>query len=340
MPHEIKDKSQLQITLGFSVHRPEMVPLTFALMQRHDALFLEEPPSADFNDMLQGAVSIDDYLMPLDVEYPEFSRRMCRRLRKLHTEGKVIVQVEPFLEVLLGIHDFFAEGHAPEDLPKDSLQYPVYLAERKATGALLTYYQAAVSGSFEETIAAIIKFARLDAARFRLRDSLRVQELVPLIEKYPSAYIEAGAIHYQLGQLLRQKLPKQTRVRPVFLADFALKKLDKLSIAALTQRMGNVSALPEELTDKILGAYHQFIEAYLNVLRQKENKPMDWFPRTLSIDPELADGMRHFYSDYQHITRKFFKLNQKLDRLREDHNDNRSKRFQDRIDEIFKLCAE
>ena len=117
-------------------------------------------------------------------------------------------------------------------------------------------------------------------------------------------------------------------------------ELDKLSTAALTQRMGNISALPEELREKILAAYHQFIEAYLNVLRQKENKPTDWFPRTLSIDPELADGMRHFYSDYQHITRKFFKLNQKLDRLREDHNDNRSKRFQDRIDEIFKLCAE
>jgi len=213
--------------LGFSVHRPEMVPLTFSLMQRHDAIFLEEPPSADFSDMLQGAVSIDDYLRPLDMEYPEFSRRMCCRLRKLHTEGKVIVQVEPFLEVLLGIHDFFAEGHTPGDLPKDAIEYPVYLAERNATGALLAYYQSAVLGSFEETLAAIIEFARLDAARFRLRDSLRAQALAPLIRKNPSAYIEAGVIHYQLWQLLRQKLPKQTRVMPVFLADFALKKLKK-----------------------------------------------------------------------------------------------------------------
>ena len=118
------------------------------------------------------------------------------------------------------------------------------------------------------------------------------------------------------------------------------KELDKLSIAALTQRMGNLSALPEELTNKILGAYHQFIEAYLNVLRQKEHKPMDWFPQTLSTDPELADGMRHFYSDYQHITRKFFELNHKLDRLREVENDNQSKLFQDRIEEIFELFAE
>jgi len=117
-------------------------------------------------------------------------------------------------------------------------------------------------------------------------------------------------------------------------------ELDKLSIAALTQRMGNISALPEELADKILGAYHQFIEAYLNVLRQKENKPMDWFPRTLSIDPELADSMRHFFSDYQHITRKFFKLNQMLDRLQKIDRNNQSELFQESIDEILDLWAE
>jgi hypothetical protein len=204
-----------------------MVPLTVALMQRNDAIFLEEPPSADFSDMLQGTLSIDDYLMPLDVECPEFSRQMCRRLRKLHTEGKVIEQVEPFLEILLGIHDFFAAGHAPADLRKDTIEYPVYLAERNATRALLAYYQTVVGGSFEETLAAIIKFARADAARFRLRDSLRAQALMTLIGKYPSAYIEAGVIHYQLWQLLRHKLPRQTRVIPVFLADFALKTLKK-----------------------------------------------------------------------------------------------------------------
>ena len=196
-------------------------------MQQHDAIFLEEPPESDFRQMLRGSVTIDDYLMPLDVEYPEFSRGMCRLLRKLHAEGKKIFQVEPFLEALLAVHDFFAGGHVPDDLPKDSLEYPVYLAERRATKALLDYYQVAIKGSFEETLAAIIRFARVDAARFRLRDSLRAQALAPLIRKYPSAYIEAGVIHYQLWQLLCQKLPKQTRVMPVFLADFALKKLEK-----------------------------------------------------------------------------------------------------------------
>jgi hypothetical protein len=114
-------------------------------------------------------------------------------------------------------------------------------------------------------------------------------------------------------------------------------ELDKICIAALIRRMGDITAWPDNFTMEVLRVYHLFIEGYLNVLRQKENKPMDWFPNTLSIDSDLADGMRHFYSDYQHITRKFFELNHKLDRLQEVENDNQSKLFQDRIEEICEL---
>ena len=214
-----------QATLGFSVHRPEMIPLISDLMQRHDALFLEEPPTADFRQMLQGLVPVDDYLIPLDVEYPEFSLRMCRLLRELHRKGKKIFQVEPFIESLLAIHEFFAEGHGPGELNKDSLQHPVYLAERNATAALLAYYRTVMYESFDKTIAAIKQFARMDAARFRLRDSLRAQELATLIGKYSSSYVEAGVIHYPLWRLLRQQVSSQIRVRPVFLADAALKTM-------------------------------------------------------------------------------------------------------------------
>jgi hypothetical protein len=201
-----------------------MIPLMDDWMRKHDAIFLEEPPESNFLPMLQGSIAIDDYLTPLDVEYPEFSSRMCRLLRNLHAAGKKIYQVEPFLQVLVGIHHFFAEGHLPAELAKDSIEYPVYQVERKATGSLLAYYQTAIGGSFEETLSSIINFARADAARFRLRDSLRAQALAPLIVRYSSAYVEAGAIHFQLRQLLRQKLPKPNRVQPVFTAEFALKE--------------------------------------------------------------------------------------------------------------------
>jgi len=216
-----------RITLGLSIHRPEMIPFTAGLMKQHEAIILEEPPSEGFEDMLAGTLSVEEYLQPIEVEYPAFSRAMCRLLRELKTEGKQIFQVEPFLAALLNLHEFFAEGGSPQDLPRDSLLVPVYLAERRATGALLAYYRTVMTGSFEESLEAIKKFARQDAARFRLRDSLRAQALERLFEPFRSVYIEAGVIHYPLWRLLRKRVSSSRDLRLVFLADRALSTIGK-----------------------------------------------------------------------------------------------------------------
>ena len=214
-----------QVSVGLSLHRPEMIPLISAAMRRSEAIFLEEPPAPGFDQMIRGELSVEDYLLPIDVEYPAFSRDMCSLLRELHAEGKKIHQVEPFIETLLSIHEFFAEGHKPDDLAENSIHFYVHRAERAATGALLAYYQTVGTGTFEEALEAIIRFARADAARFRLRDSLRSQALVTLVQEYPSSYIESGLIHYQLWRLLRDRLPSHVRVQPLFLADAALKSM-------------------------------------------------------------------------------------------------------------------
>ena len=102
--------------MGLSLHRPEMIPLISEAMRRSEAIFLEEPPAPGFDQMIRGELSVEDYLLPIDVEYPAFSRDMCCLLRELHAEGKKIHQVEPFIESLLSIHEFFAEGHKPDDV--------------------------------------------------------------------------------------------------------------------------------------------------------------------------------------------------------------------------------
>ena len=214
------------ITLALSLHRPEMIPFSAIRMRECDAIFLEEPSADGFDDMLAGTAGVDDYLMSLDLEYPAFSKKMCHLLRDLKAEGKTIYQIEPYLETLISIHDFFADGHRPQELNKGSLQYPVYLAEKNATGALLAFYRTVISGSFEETIAAVRNFARLDAARFRLRDSLRAQSLAPLLENVQSAYIEAGASHLYLWQSLRKRLSRPRRLKAIFLSDDALKAIN------------------------------------------------------------------------------------------------------------------
>ena len=112
----------------------------------------------------------------------------------------------------------------------------------------------------------------------------------------------------------------------------AMKKLCK---AAIEQRLGDISGLPEEVTAYIRKVYHEFITGYLNMLRQKENKPAEWVPETLLIDSELSDGMKHFFSDYQHITREFNRLNQKLDRLQKIDKKTQLNLYQHMIDDVL-----
>jgi hypothetical protein len=63
------------ISVGFSIHRPEIVQVTARIMEQHDVIFLEEPPEAGLENMLNSSLCVEDYLMPLDLEYPEFSRK-------------------------------------------------------------------------------------------------------------------------------------------------------------------------------------------------------------------------------------------------------------------------
>ena len=213
------------VSLGLSAHRPEMVPLIAEAMRRHAAVFLEEPPAPGFASMLSGELPVEEYLLPLDLEYPAFSRAMCRLLRELHAEGRHIRQVEPYVESLLRVHECFAGGRGPGDLAPDSLEAHVHRAERAATATLLSYYQTAAAGTFEDTVAAVVRFARADAARFRMRDSLRAQALAPLVGEFPSSYVECGLMHVSLRGLLRGRLAPEDRVQPLYLADAALKAM-------------------------------------------------------------------------------------------------------------------
>ena len=61
-----------QVFVGLSLHRPEMIPLISEAMRRSEAIFLEEPSAPGFDQMIQGELSVDDYLLPIDVEYPAF----------------------------------------------------------------------------------------------------------------------------------------------------------------------------------------------------------------------------------------------------------------------------
>jgi hypothetical protein len=76
------------ITIGFSSHRLEVLPVIQEEMASHQAIALEEPPEEDFTDFLRGDLSADDYLADKDVEFPEFSLRQLDLVKGLYEQKK------------------------------------------------------------------------------------------------------------------------------------------------------------------------------------------------------------------------------------------------------------
>jgi hypothetical protein len=204
-------------TLVLSNHRPETVPLAKPLMACHDAVILEESPEPHFEQMLSGRLGIHAYLEGLDLEYPEFGQRMCETLRELHSAGKRLYQVEPFLEKLVQIHELLANGGRPAHLETGTDLHEVYVAEREATAALIHFYEVSLRGTFEETVSAVKQFARADARRFAVRDRMRADAIVAVLPGEERCYIEAGQIHYPLWRDLKQRLPADYALTVKFL---------------------------------------------------------------------------------------------------------------------------
>lgn len=212
-------------TLVLANHRPETVDLAKALMARHDAVILEEPPDPGLTPMISGRLGIDPYLETLDLEYPEFGRRMCEVLQGLHRDGKRLYQIEPFLERLIEIHERFADGGRPADLKAGTDLHRVYIAERDATAALIDFYEVSGGGTFEETIGAVKHFARADARRFALRDRMRAEAVAAVLMNDGTNYIEAGQMHYPLFQELKRRLPAGYDLTVTFLMAGAVREM-------------------------------------------------------------------------------------------------------------------
>jgi len=219
------DRDTCQVTLAYSTHRPETLPFAAAHMRRHEVIILEEPPTPGFTEMLEGILGIDEYLLQIDFEFPLFARQVCLLLRELRKEEKLILQVDPYMEILGRVHDFFANGGAPEEISKDTPEKTVYEAERAWTAALLHFYQQSVRPSFGKVVRAVQEFTRTDTARGRLRDRLRAEKLALIIPQYQSVYVEAGHIHFHLRRALHQRLAASCTLTPLYLMEPVVRTL-------------------------------------------------------------------------------------------------------------------
>lgn len=274
-------------TIGFSTHRLESLPYAQAEMAKHRAIVLEEPPSSTLPQVLQGQASVEEYLYELDAEFPEFGRQQLAILQKLWQQGHTILQIEPYLERLVEIHELFAQEATPEEVRQHEHLREVYDMEREATAALLRFYEVSLEAPFPEVVAAVQEFARRDATRFRLRDKLRAQALAGLAGQFPAVYVETGHMHLSLPGELRRALQGQGKVRPRFLLGAVARQRtkrprifgpgDELTFAYLFQR-----PIPPE-TEQLLAARSLI---YIKVLGKDE------VPAEASPTPHLDEELR------------------------------------------------
>ena len=136
-----------------------------------------------------------------------------------------MLQVDPFLERLVRIHDRFEQGWTPSRVEADPLLSEVYRAERSWTAALLQYYESATRDGFDAVLAALLAFSRADAARGRLRDRLRAEALASLLPADRSVYVEAGEIHLALVGELRSRLEPARAVRSMHVMQPVVERL-------------------------------------------------------------------------------------------------------------------
>ncbi len=205
------------VRLVYATHRPETLPRAEAAMRGCGLVILEEPTTPGFEAMLEGALDPEEYLLQTEFEYPAFARRAARMQQRLHAEGARLLQLDPFMDELYAIHEFFIAGGAPADIEPATLRADVYEAERLWSKALLDYYSVAAADDLDALTEALLDFAFADAARGLLRDRLRAEAIAETLAEAAREHhlparvcVEAGVIHFALLKELVTRLARQT----------------------------------------------------------------------------------------------------------------------------------
>ncbi|MGQ9755854.1 MAG: hypothetical protein ACUVRF_07835 [Desulfotomaculales bacterium] len=214
---------QVTITIGYAPHRVEVLGQMAREMEGHDLIILEEPPDPWFKEVLAGRMTVDAYVDELVPAFPEFTRSACLLLQRLYRAGRLLIQVEPYLETMERIYDLLDNQGVPAARVRamPGVVGAVYLAESRTTKALFNFYGKMGGHDFHAAVTACREFARADAARLRLRARLRAEAIAARVhagDYRGRIYVEAGYLHLALFVFLRQELKeKGIQVRPRFL---------------------------------------------------------------------------------------------------------------------------
>jgi hypothetical protein len=108
-----------------------------------------------------------------------------------------------------------------------------------------------------------------------------------------------------------------------------------LAETAVAEKLGPLEDLPRAVQERVREVYREFMKAYVEIVRIKDNRARDWLPESIRIDPEIMEDMRHFFSDYQHITNEFLRIEAKIDNLKAIDRNRHPGRYAAQVDLIL-----
>jgi hypothetical protein len=91
--------------------------------------------------------------------------------------------------------------------------------------------------------------------------------------------------------------------------------MQQLVESAIKSEIGDIDMLPIAVAARVRDVYGEFMPVYTEMIRIKGNQHRDRRPAILPIDPDMVEDMLHFFSDYQHLTRAFKRLNREVKTL-------------------------
>ena len=199
----------MRITVLLTEHRIEHLPIFEKYAREHELIILEEPYPDLVDQVLRGALALEKYV---EIVYTEFSKFLIKQyeiLKKLWHEGKIIYASEPYLAQLVKIYRIIElKQDIRSVLDRDKLLKYVHNVENVVSERLLEYYNAVANIDFEESVNALLKFAKADAYRILARDVMRAVHIKSLLDRKFSSegienvLIEAGVIHRILVKVL------------------------------------------------------------------------------------------------------------------------------------------
>ncbi|WP_028840624.1 hypothetical protein [Thermodesulfobacterium hveragerdense] len=224
----MNSSQKIEIIVGFSTHRIEVLPFAKDFMESAEVIFLEEPPNENFRLVLEGKISEEDYVLNEEFWFPEFEKQTLKILKNFYQQGKKIFQIEPYLEGVRFLQQR-AEGLVSQKTTEEYILEKIAETEKNAIEKLLRFYEVSLTNNFEKIVESVKDFSKADAERFRLRDQLRVEAslklLLSLKQGIKKVYVEAGTIHLYFKKFLQLKTSGFCKVYQVFLLQKVLKPI-------------------------------------------------------------------------------------------------------------------